>query len=349
VAPTKKRIALSILAVGLTTVATASANARVARGPVFDLSSRAAGAGAAPAPRARAPFHRRPYSARSPWNRRIGRNPDVHPRSAAGVAAIESRVITSDPSQYTYPVYFVNGRSPVRSVRLDGVFSDVRGTRLRDSSLRFLTGDPTARVPLGDNFRAAAGSDSQLVLVNPRTGDEWGFWRLERNGSGGWSATNGYHYNVFWDGVPPRTNGQAFGSRGAGVPYLAGLVRPFEIRRGRIEHALAFAFSSPSREHVYPASKSDGASSDPDSLPEGARLQLNPGLSRAELRARGCGRAALVIAKAMQRYGMYVVDNSGSSKIMLEATATAGRAWADLGVSRSTPSCIPLGAMRWVR
>lgn len=309
----------------------------------------AASAGTASAARARAPFHRRPYSDRSPWNTPIGRSPDVHPSSAAGVAAIDSRVITSDPSQYTYPVYFVSGRSPLRSVRLDGVFSDVRGRGLMDTSLRFLTSGPTARVPLRDGFRAAAGSDSQLVLLNPRSGDEWGFWQLTRSGSSGWSATNGYHYNVYWDGVPPRSGGQAFGSRGAGVPYLAGLIRPFEIRRGRIKHALALAFSSPSSEHVYPATKSDGASSDPRSLPEGARLQLSPGLSRGELRARGCGRAALIIAKAMQRYGMYVVDNSGSTKVMLEASATAGSAWAALGVGRSTASCIPLGAMRWVR
>lgn len=314
---------------------------------------------AAPAPTAPAPgvgFGRRPYSDNSPWNTPIGPNPNVHPRSAAGVAAIGGpREITGDPSQYTYPVFVVDGNTPVRTVQLSGVFSDVRGSATRDSSLRFRTDDPVVRVPIADNFRPADGSDSQLVIVNPETGDEWGFWRLSRSGAG-WSATNGYHYNVFWDGVPPRgSGGQAFGSRGAGVTYFSGLVRPFEIRRGRIDHALAFAFGGPndndypSSRYVYPASKSDGNSSDPDSLPEGARLQLNPGLSRGELRARGCGRAALVIAKAMQTYGMYVVDVSGSTKIMLESTVTAGRQWAALGVERETPSCIPLNAMRWVR
>lgn len=311
----------------------------------------------APAPSPGVGFGRRPYSDNSPWNTPIGSSPDVHPRSAAGVAAIGGpREITGDPSQYTYPVFVVDGNTPVRTVQLSGVFSDVRGSGTRDSSMRFLTDDPAVRVPIADNFRAADGSDSQLVIVNPETGDEWGFWRLNRSGSGSWSATNGYHYNVFWDGVPPRgSGGQAFGSRGAGVTYFSGLVRPFEIRRGRIDHALAFAFGGPndndypSSRYVYPASKSDGNSSDPNSLPEGARLQLNPGLSRGELRARGCGRAALVIAKAMQTYGMYVVDVSGSTKIMLESTVTAGREWAALGVERETPSCIPLNAMRWVR
>ena len=51
----------------------------------------------------------------------------------------------------------------------------------------------------------------------------------------------------------------------------------------------------------------------------------------------------------MQRYGMYVIDQSGSTKIMLENTATAGPDWDALGVGRSSASCIPLDRVRWVR
>jgi len=348
-----RRVELGVLPASRRLLRLASRDAGVATAPRLVIRVRV-GPGS---PGAGEPFARRPYSDSSPWNTPIGPSPDVHPRSAAGVAAIGGpRVITSDPTQYTYPVYIVDGSSPLSSVQLSGVFSDVRGSATEDTSMRFLTGDPLARVPLGDDFRVAAGSDAQLVVVNAATGDEWGFWRLQRSSSGEVRATNGYHYNVGWDGVPPRGGrGQAFGSRGAGVPYLAGLVRPFEIRQGRIDHALAFAFGGdqpndfPSSRFIYPASKSDGSSNDPDSLPEGARLQLDPGLTQAQLRARGCGSAALVIAEAMQRYGMYVIDQSGSTKIMLESTATAGADWASLGVGRSTASCIPLDRMRWVR
>ena len=69
-----------------------------------------------------------------------------------------------------------------------------------------------------------------------------------------------------WSGVPPI----GFNSRGAGVPYLAGLVRPAEVRRGRIEHALAFGCREPGSLFVVPATKSDGAGAFP-ALPEGAR------------------------------------------------------------------------------
>jgi hypothetical protein len=320
------------------------------------VTTRAQRARSAPPARAKAPFKRRPYSDTSPWNTPIPPSASVRPDSAAGIAAIGGpREITSDPTQYTYPVYFVDATTPVQAVQLDGVFSNVRGSLTRDRVLRFLTQDPVAQVPLRDEFRAAEGSDGQIIIVNPRTGDEWGFWQLERDGSGRWTASNGYHYNVYWDGVPPRSrNGESFGSRGAGVTYFAGLIRPWEVRRGRIAHALAFAFGGdsdndfPSGRSIYPASKSDGSSGDPNSLPEGARLQLDPSLKQKDLRALGCGRVARIMARAMQDYGMYVIDNSGSTKIMVEYSGTAGQDWAKLGVGRNTPSCIPLDRFRWI-
>jgi hypothetical protein len=223
---------------------------------------------------------------------------------------------------------------------VDGVFSDVSsaGRRLRISQQQ------TVRIPVPGGARAAAGSDAHIIIVDRRTGDEWGVWRARRE-SGGWRIRNGYHYNVRWSGVPPQDvrNGP-FGSRGAGIPYLAGLVRPCEISRGRIDHALAFAYDYPSSAHVYPATKSDGLSRDPADLPEGSRLQLDPRLSRQDLRQLGCLGACLTIAQALQRYGMYVVDNSGRPKLMMEYQGTAK--WPDL--NGDTVSPIPMYAFRVV-
>jgi hypothetical protein len=157
---------------------------------------------------------------------------------------------------------------------------------------------------------------------------------------------NGYHYNVRWSGVPPRDrSGRPFGSRGAGVPYLAGLVRPCEVRRRRIAHALAFAYDYPSADFVYPATKSDGAGP-PDGMAEGTRLQLDPGIGRAEIERWGCRGPCMTIAVALQRYGMYVIDNSGRPKIMLEYEDTArwnGR------LDAETVSPIPLSAFNVLR
>jgi hypothetical protein len=196
-------------------------------------------------------------------------------------------------------------------------------------------------IPLPSNAGSANGSDGQAVIWNPATGDEWAFWQLmpDPASPGNFVATNGYHYNTLWNGVPPK----GFGSRGPGMTYLAGLIRPCEIMQGHIDHAIAYAFRSPSSNWVYPASKSDGGKfgdAFPEiagvtkRLPEGARLQLDPTLTDdflgplKDIHGNPCSTKdstgawkptpCLVIAHALQRYGMIVADHSGRSKIYAE-------------------------------
>jgi hypothetical protein len=275
---------------------------------------------------------RRPYDDTSPWNTPIPRGARVDGRRLHGT-------LTSDPTQYTYPYYSAGEETPRRRLRVDGTWSDVTaGGRI----LQHRHGI-TVPVPVPAGAAPAMGSDAQIVIVDRRTGDEWGAWQLRRDGRG-WRAENGYHYNVRWSGVPPRAaDGTPFGSRGAGVPYLAGLVRRCEILRGRIDHALAFAYDSPSAAHVPPATKSDGTGSGPQARPEGTRLQLDPSLSRARLRRLGCTGPCLTIARALRRYGMYVIDGSGRPKVMLEYEGTAR--WRG-AVRASTVSPLPLSAFR---
>ena len=53
---------------------------------------------------------RRPYAADSPWNAAITSDIPLNPNSPAIVAALANgRTLTSDPTQYTYPVYEVRG------------------------------------------------------------------------------------------------------------------------------------------------------------------------------------------------------------------------------------------------
>lgn len=51
---------------------------------------------------------------------------------------------------------------------------------------------------------APAGDDKQIIMIDPRTGDEWGFSRAERDPvTGAWRGWNAYHYNTRWSAVPP--------------------------------------------------------------------------------------------------------------------------------------------------
>lgn len=274
----------------------------------------------------------RPYADSSPWNVAIGR-PAYDTRSATYVRNLGDR-LSSDPTQYTYPVYEVARGTPRETVSLAGLYSNVThgGRRLVRRS------DAVISLPIPNEARAAAGSDASIVIVDRRTGDEWGIWQLSR-GSGGWTGQNGYHYNTGWSAVPPG----GFGSRGAGVPYLAGLVRPCEIARGRITHALAFAYDYPTEQSIYPATKSDGQGTRGADVPEGARLQLDPRLTERQIRGWGCSGPCLTIARALQRYGMFVIDNSGRPKVMLEYEGTAR--WRGV-VSSRTVQPIPLSAFR---
>jgi hypothetical protein len=273
------------------------------------------------------------YSPNSPWNTPIGARPAYDPLSSTYVAGI-SGVFGSDPTQYTYPVYEVSASTPKRAIAVTGYFSEVTN----DTSITNLK-NGTVSIPMPAGAAPSAGSDSQVIFWNRQTGDEWGFSGVVLNTNGTWTASSGYHYNTYWDGSPPVGKAK-FASRGSGLPFMAGLVRPCEINRKQIDHALAFAYSSPSSAFIFPATKSDGGSA---GLPEGARIQLDPALSDAQIQAWGCSGSCLTIAHAMQKYGMIVVDRSSRPKIFVEYEATAN--W-NSALKATTISKIPYTAFK---
>lgn len=285
-----------------------------------------------------APDCTRPYSDASPWNTPIAAGAAYESDSQARVNAIGGN-LSSDPSQYTYPVYYATSSTPIRPVKVSGWLSRSSANGATFGNIE----SPTVQVRVPAGAQPAAGSDAQVIIIDLTTGDEWGFYNFAAAADGSLTAANGYRYATQGSAAPVHPRGNGFAARGAGIPYLAGLVRPCEIERGLIEHALAFAYDAPNGTFVYPASKSDGNGTGALTLPEGARLQLDPQLSEAAIRAWGCQGACLTIARALQTYGMYVVDNSGQAKVMMEFGRTAkwnGR------VTAKTAAPIPLSAFK---
>jgi hypothetical protein len=284
-----------------------------------NLSALSVAASATPCP-VNPPAQAPPYDAASPWNVPIGSSPQVDARSDALIRAISDNglPITSDPDQYTIPVYTYGSSTPMATVTGQGHFS----TYDSGDSSRIGHGSPwTIQAPVPEGVVAGSGSDGQIVIVNPTTGIEYGFWQFAETTPGHYTATNGYRYHLIAGYSGRFADGGA--GRGAGTPYLAGLVRPWEIAQGHVDHALAFGYKSPAATYVYPASKSDGGGVAGTDLPEGTRLQLDPTITDADFRRMGLSATATIIAHALQRYGMYVIDNSGASKIYLEDRATA--------------------------
>lgn len=284
---------------------------------------------------------RRPYAPGSPWNTPIGDAPRLDPRSAPYIDAIAAagKPLTSDPDQYATAVYRFDDQTPRRTVKLSGYFSSYDDGDDAREGHGFAP--RIAGIPIPEQVKAPPGDDGQVVLWNPDSGVEYAFFQY--GSAGAFTATNGYRYRTSAGSRGRFADGLA--GRGAGLPYLGGLVRPCEIRRRRIDHALAFAYDAPSPAFVYPASKSDGTGSR-DDPPEGARLQLDPALGQDDFATWGLSPEAQTIARALQAYGMYIVDNSGSSKLFLEARITAR--WPSF-ISRDMVSAIPWAAFRVVR
>ena len=251
----------------------------------------------------------RPYSDDSPWNTPIDANPryDIHSDEMIATIRKDEGAITSDSSQYSYPVYFVDQATP----RWNVPCLKYKCTIVRAGGVEKT--DMLKDVPIPADARESTGTDAQIIIIDKLTGAEYNLWQAQRTAAG-WEVSNGSIYNVLWDGIP-----QNYGSRGAGVPYYAGLIRAWEIEQGRIDHVIAFGYPTPARDRcVFPASKTDGKSKSQYAIPEGARLQLDPSLTNADFDRMGLDRTGKIIARALQKYGMFLIDVSGRTKIYVE-------------------------------
>lgn len=118
----------------------------------------------------------------------------------------------------------------------------------------------------------------------------------------------------------PRNVGSHRGNNGA-----TSVVRLDMVKAGLVNSVLKVA-SGPelANRAVFPMTGSDGdyLGNDPGVPPQGLRLRINPNLN---LNRMGLHPQALVIAKALQQYGMYLGDSGGTTALKLEDTMKEGR------------------------
>ncbi|MDP4032966.1 MAG: hypothetical protein Q8P60_08995 [Pseudorhodobacter sp.] len=268
--------------------------------------------------------YQRPFGAKAPWNipvAKLARHPDSDWFSQLLWKKSSGRPgnFNLGFDDYTYPVYYVSdatGMFPVRTAwpsNLNGV-----------------------NIPWNPAWRAAPGKDAQIILLDPVNGREWDLFQV-RFAKNTVIATNANRvpgdYRTRTIGYPP--------SRGAGIPYLAMLVRPAEIAAGKIEHALSMPIRNPSGEYfVPPATKLEHATGKPG-IPQGMRFALN--VTEAEIQAWAARfgstsnqtrRSAVVIARALRDYGWFITDTSGGATFQFEANVSARNDWAKLGLER---------------
>ena len=169
-------------------------------------------------------------------------------------------------------------------------------------------GADTCPIPAGTDLAEqppASGGDTHYAVADVSTGKVYGLWRADFSGStktaewGGVAALGG-------DGRD--TVGSSTASR---ISRYAAVVRVSEIAAGHIPHALFFGtdLARPGK-FRYPAQGTDGRSSAPVTIPQGARVQLDPTIDLAAI--PGITRAELAVGRALQSFGAYCGDSGGA-------------------------------------
>ncbi|MBA2297082.1 MAG: hypothetical protein H0W14_03505 [Actinobacteria bacterium] len=259
------------------------------------------------------------YADSSPWNSRISADAGVDAGSPAMVDQMlaDTTFVGGFPiavKEWTQPIYSANSATPRVDVTL---------THLPYAG-RVLSG-----VPMPAGARPDPSSDGSLVVIDETTGCEYDLARARPNADGSWTAH-------FASTLP--TGGSGFypfseSPRAAGAGNAAGVIRPEELRAGRIDHALAFTMkNTKAGGPVSPATGSDGWSTASGAVPEGARVQLDPAL---DLDSLGLNPWQKTIARALQEYGMILIDTGGGLSLQAENSQSTNEPypWGDLSYS----------------
>jgi hypothetical protein len=311
--------------------ATAPAPGTPTDGGLIPAPSSPAPSTPAPAPSSPAAAPRL-YADSSPFNTPIGASPKIAANSTAMVAKslLPYRANANFANSDWWGISIVDAQAsdPLREI---GVFDWGYGA---DIAM------PAVRIP--DSAQPTLGSDHHLVVLD---GDrEADMWVAERQADGNWLAGARAATSIKGSGIVGPIAGNA-----AGFALAAGVVRPEEIAAGRIRHALAFTSPYVRNTFVAPAVHGDGKQTDPDAMPMGTRVQLNPAADISKLPT-----AQRIIAQALKDYGAYLTDSSGSLALRGEAgigrASTGGPAdiWSPVGVTDAALRAIPWDQMRVV-
>ncbi|HEX3090524.1 MAG TPA: hypothetical protein VHQ23_17855 [Ilumatobacteraceae bacterium] len=275
--------AVVLAAIGIATVATAAPAAIVggatANVPAVRLRPPGPHVGECPV-----------FPANNAWNQEIA-SAALHPRSAeiiSHIQAIGSDNIHPDVgSTFGIPYVVVPGDQPLVPITYDAYGDE---------------SDP-GPFPIPLNAPVEDGSDGHVLVVQEQTCQLYELFVGRRAGAG-WVAASGAKFDLLTGALRPIgwTSADA-----AGLPIFPGLVRYDEVAAGLIDHAIRVTFSQTQRGFVLPATHF--ASSNPDAtLPAmGMRLRLSANYPIGNLTGQ-----ALVIATAMQRYGLIVADNGSN-------------------------------------
>ncbi len=229
------------------------------------------------------------FPASNPLNQEIAHAP-VNPNSAKYIASIGLTAhlhadFGSNPS-YGIPYTIVGPHQPKVPVHFEYSEESNPG--------------PYPLPPNAPVEGAGEEGDRHVLVLQRGTCKLYEMYAARRVGSG-WEAGSGAVFNLNSDRLRPEgwTSADA-----AGLPIFPLLARYPEVRAGQIDHALRVTVPATQRGYIHPATHFASDSSDPSLPPMGLRLRLKASYSLA-----GFHGQALVVMRALKRYGLIVADN----------------------------------------
>lgn len=262
----------------------------------------------------------RAFAADSWWNTAVPADAPDHPRAAEILQYMQQgpqanggcvRLAGAGDDPWGQPVYWAQPGDP----EYDVVYGredrppELRNLRIPRGAAPAQNGDSSMTVFDVDRGLVAAFTDAHYDPVS----DEW-------SASGAtvtYLDSNGLHVRTGRSDDPRNT-----GSHRGNNPAVM-MVRLDEVEHGRIPHVLKIA-SGPEASHqgVFPMTGSDGGSDRAVAPPQGLRLRIKPEIDLTRL---GLDPQALVIAHALQEFGVYIGDSGGRTALKLEDTRVEGR------------------------
>jgi hypothetical protein len=150
---------------------------------------------------------------------------------------------------------------------------------------------------------AGAQGDRHVLVLQTHACKLYELYAARRLGAG-WEAGSGAVFDLRSNALRPQgwTSADA-----AGLPIFPLLARYPQVREGRIDHALRVTVARTQAGYIHPATHLASSSSDGSLPPMGLRLRLRASFDLAPYHGQ-----ALVILRALERYGLIVADNGSS-------------------------------------
>ena len=271
------------------------------------------------------PAAARLFAPDSVWNAPLPADAPLDPANGILVKTLLDTVAQNEAAGWgpwiatgdTSPLYTVPANQPTVRVQLDP------GSWKATLQQAFLA------VPIPPTAEPAAGPDAHMTIWQPSTDHLWEFFQARKLADGWHASFGGAMSNVsrspgYYDANSwPGLSGSYWGATATSLPVIAGTVMVSELRAGVIPHALAMniPWAKP-KTYSWPAQRTDGASTDPNAILEGARFRLDPALDLNQLNLPPMTR---MLAEAAQRYGIIVRDQTGHAiSFFAENTAQSG-------------------------